>query len=111
MEEYPIQMEPTFDAKQIEIAVARCSRGLGLLETMKSTLAKYPGSVHWHFKKPRASGILEVTYWPSGNRLWISVQRGRRADWLEEFVPSMERCLQNALRGVVGLKRESSTKR
>jgi hypothetical protein len=111
MEEYPIQIEPIFDAEQIEIAVERCSRGLGLLETMKSTLAKYPGSVHWHFKKPHASGTLEVTHWPSGNRLWISVQRGRRADWLEELVPSMERCLQNVLRCVERSKRESRTKR
>src|ERR1700678_542998 len=106
MEEYPIQIEPTFDAEQIEIAIERCSRGLGLSKTMRSTLAKYPGSVHWHFKKPLASGTLEVIYWPSGNRLWISVQQGRRADWLEESVPSMESCLQNALRCVEGLKRE-----
>ena len=110
MEEYPIQIEPTFDAQQIEIAVERSSRGLGLLETMKSTLAKYPGSVHWHFKKPRVSGTLEVTYWPSGNRLWISVQRGRRADWLEESAPSMERCLRNALGYVEESKREAHPK-
>jgi hypothetical protein len=41
-----------------------------------------------------------VTSWPSNNRLWISVQQGRRAKWLEEAVPSMQRGLQNALKGV-----------
>ena len=98
MEEYPIQIEPTFDAEHIETAVASCSRGLGLLETMKGTLAKYPGCVHWHFQKPLVSGTLEVTSWPSRNKLWISIQEGRRAEWLEEAVPSIERCLRNALR-------------
>jgi hypothetical protein len=97
MKEYPIQVESRLDAKQVEIAVENCSRGLGLLETMKGTLAKYPGCVHWHFQKPRVSGTLEVTSWPSENRLWISVQQGRRAEWLEEAVPLMEKCLRIAL--------------
>ena len=98
MKEYPIQIERPLDAKQVEIAVEKCSRDFGLLETMKGTLAKYPGCVHWHFQKPLVSGTLEVTSWPSNDRLWISVQQGRRAEWMEEAVPSMERCLQNALR-------------
>jgi hypothetical protein len=100
MKEYPIQVEPHVDAKQIEMAVEKCSRELGLLNTMRDTLAKYPGCVHWHFRKPLVNGTLEVTSWPSSNRLWISVQQGRSAEWLEETVPSMERCLQNALRSV-----------
>jgi hypothetical protein len=100
MKEYPIQVEQHVDAKQVELAVEKCSRELGLLNPMRGTLAKYPGCVHWHFRKPLVNGTLEVTSWPSGNRLWISVQQGRRAEWLEETVPSMERCLHNALRRI-----------
>jgi hypothetical protein len=75
MKEYPIQVEPHVDAKQVEIAVEKCSRDLGLLNTMRGTLAKYPGCVHWHFRKPLVNGTLEVTSWPSNKRLWISVQQ------------------------------------
>jgi hypothetical protein len=98
MKEYPIPLGPHVDAKQVEIAVEKCSRDLGLLETMRDTLAKYPGCVHWHFRKPLVNGTLEITSWPSNNKLWISVQDGRRAEWLEHAVPSMERCLQKALK-------------
>ena len=28
---------------------------------LKRTLASYPGSIHWHFKKDRQKGILEIT--------------------------------------------------
>lgn len=102
MKEHPIQVECPFDARQVEMAVEKCSRDLGLIKTMKDTLAKYPGSMHWHFKKPHVNGTLEVTSWPSYSRLWISVQDGRQAEWLEEAVPSMQRRLQNALKGVGG---------
>jgi hypothetical protein len=97
MEEYPIKVGLPFDAKRVEIAVEQSSRDLGLVESMRGTLAKYPGCVHWHFKKPRVSGTLEVTSWPSANRLWITVQQGRRAEWLEEAAPAMERSLRTAL--------------
>jgi hypothetical protein len=100
VKEYPVQVERSFDAREVEIAIEKCSRALGLVETLRGTLAKYPGCVHWHFRKPLVNGTLEVTSWPSNNKLWISVQQGRRAEWLEEAVPSMERGLQNALERV-----------
>ena len=100
MKDYPIEIEGHFDARQVEIAVEKCSRDLGLLESLKGTLAKYPGCVHWHFRKPLVNGTLEVTSWPSNKMLWITVQQGRRAEWLEEVAPPMERSLQNALRGL-----------
>jgi hypothetical protein len=110
MEEYPIPVDLPCDAKQIEIAVDQCFHNLGLVQTMRSTLAKYPGCVHWHFQKPRVTGTLEVTFWPSRNRLWITVQKGRRAEWLEEAVPAMERCLRNALGREAKSKREAPRK-
>jgi hypothetical protein len=100
VKEYPIEVERPFDVRQVELAIEKCARDLGLIETMRGTLAKYPGCMHLHFRKPLVNGTLEVTSWPSNNRLWISVQQGRRAKWLEEAVPSMQRGLQNALKGV-----------
>jgi hypothetical protein len=31
--------------------------------TLKGTLAKYSGCVHWHFKKHKQAGTLESTWW------------------------------------------------
>jgi hypothetical protein len=42
MKDYPIKLEGHFDAKQVEIAVEKCSRDLGLLESLRGTLASTP---------------------------------------------------------------------
>ena len=60
---------------------AQCET-LGLSITLKTTSAKFPGSIHWHLKKGRDRGTLEITLWPSQNRLWFSMQDGRSADWV-----------------------------
>jgi hypothetical protein len=59
-------------------------RAHGLSITMKATLSKYPGSIHWHLKKGRDKGTLEITLWPRERRLWFSMQDGRRAEWVME---------------------------
>src|SRR4030095_7866814 len=41
--------------------------------TLKGTLVRYQGSVHWHFKKDKLKGTLEITWWESKNRLWFKV--------------------------------------
>jgi hypothetical protein len=68
----------------LETAVERFCNANGLTITMKSTLSKYPGSIHWHLKKGQDRGTLEVTLWPAKERLWFSMQSGRTADWVME---------------------------
>ena len=70
---------------------------LGLRQTMKATLRTYPGSVHWHYKWPGLSGTLEVTAWPEERRLWITVQDGRRARWIDEALPALTREMKRRL--------------
>jgi len=53
-----------------------------LTVTMRSTLAQYPGSVHWHLKRGKERGTLEVTWWPNRSRLWLKVASGRSAEWI-----------------------------
>ena len=65
-------------AGEIEAAVRR----VRLMVSMKGTLAKYPGCTHWHLKRGRERGTLELTLWPAQRRLWLSVQEGRRAGWI-----------------------------
>jgi hypothetical protein len=70
--------------ERLDQIIETVSRAHGLSVTMKATLAKYPGSIHWHFKKGRDRGTLEVTLWPREHRLWFSMQDGRRAEWVTE---------------------------
>ncbi|WP_018467659.1 hypothetical protein [Calidithermus timidus] len=55
-------------------AVEQAARELGLTITLRTTLAQYPGSTHWHFKQGRTRGIVEATYWPQQHRLWLSIK-------------------------------------
>lgn len=55
----------------------------GLLVTLRGTLKKFPGSTHWHLKRGRESGTLEVTLWPEQRRAWFTEQHGRVAPWID----------------------------
>ena len=45
---------------------------------------RYPGNRHWHLKQdPRRTGCLDVTYWPSGPLMWISM-RHYEPEWVHE---------------------------
>jgi hypothetical protein len=79
----------------------RCARHVehvinaaGLRVTMKCELRAYPGCTHWHLKRGREAGTLEVTMWPAGSRVWCSVQAGRRGAWVKDalvlLIPAIE---------------------
>ena len=74
------------DAPVDEDALEAIFSAEGLRITLKSTLIKYPGCVHWHLKQGNQSGTLEATLWRG--ECWFSVSMGRGALWLE---PSLER--------------------
>ena len=69
----------------------------GLTQTLRGTLARYPGCVHWHFKKGRQKGILEITWWESENRLWFKVAGNRTGDWIEESTPFLKEEIEKSL--------------
>jgi hypothetical protein len=75
---------------------ASCAEGLQM--TMAGSLAKHPGSVHWHFKKHGERGTLEITWSPRDQRLWASVQAGRRAEWIEPCVLRIKARIEDSLR-------------
>ena len=60
----------------------------GLTLVLKGTLAKYPGCVHWHFKRGRLPGTLEVTWWKS--RLWFKISAGRDAAWMDNVIEKLQ---------------------
>lgn len=84
-----INLPPTLNAQLVPAVVEDVCVNANLHATMKSTLKKFPGCVHWHFKNAEETGILEVTWWPRdsdsrASRLWLSVHGNRTADWIEQ---------------------------
>ncbi|MDN4593723.1 hypothetical protein [Polycladomyces subterraneus] len=78
--------------------IEQCCREEGLQITLTGSLSSYPGSTHWHFKKGRERGTLEVTIWPIKNRIWFSVQKGRTSEWIEEVIQRLKHSIESRLK-------------
>ena len=89
MREIEINIDPLPTAAQVDAAAQQ----LGLLVTMKASLAKYPGCTHWHLKRATDPGTLEVTLWPQETRLWASIQDGRTGPWIDQAVRDLVEAL------------------
>lgn len=98
MTEFEIPMPVSSDPSAVERLVESVCADVGLAPTMKGTLRGYPGSVHWHYKQGHEAGVLEVTYWPSANRLWMSVQDGRSSVWTSSTATELAETLSESLR-------------
>ena len=60
-------------------AVPRAAITLGLSEKFIGSLARYPGSLHWHLSFKGKPGTLEVTALPAG-AAWVSLRSNRVGD-------------------------------
>ena len=95
MVELEVRLPSGADFVRTVDAVEACAARLRLLTRMKGTLAGFPGCVHWHFKRGRERGTLEVTWWPRERRLWLSVQAGRTAGWIEATAADLRAALED----------------
>jgi hypothetical protein len=86
MREQPIMLPANHDASAVEASVDAALAAFGLSITVKDTLKQYPGCTHWHAKRGKQAGILEATYWPAQQRLWLSVHHNRSAAWIEAII-------------------------
>jgi hypothetical protein len=80
--------------ERLVAAVEATAAAEGLVPTMKGTLAGYPGCIHWHWKRGAERGVLEVTLWPSGRRLWLSIHANRSGAWTGEAAERLRAALQ-----------------
>jgi hypothetical protein len=81
--EVDVPLPPDVDLATATSALEAGCAAEGLQLVRRGTLARYPGSLHWHLRQRPARGTLELTLWPDRRRLWLSVQDGRRAAWTE----------------------------
>jgi hypothetical protein len=78
--ELPQGIEATTMVKTIDEAI----RSAGLITTMRNTLRKHPGCVHWNIANSGQPGAIELTYWPKEDRAWITLPDGPRPGWSGE---------------------------
>jgi hypothetical protein len=88
------------DLRNAECCIESVCAGHGLHAAMKTSLASYPGSIHWHFKNGGEKGTLELTLLASDRRIWAQVHTGRAAPWIAELLPKVRRAIERELRAV-----------
>ncbi len=69
--------------QNVERLIDRSIADTGLRVVLRGSLKKFPGCVHWHAKRGRESGTLEITYWPGERRAWFTIQDGRKGEWID----------------------------
>lgn len=69
------------DEEQVCEEIDRIAVDFELDLTQRTTLSSKKGSYHWHFKKGKEKGVLEITYWPKKSELRLDLHDNRQAEW------------------------------
>jgi hypothetical protein len=64
---------------------------------LNGTLVSYPGSIHWHFKRGKQKGTVEITWWEGGHRLWFKVADRRAGAWIFKSIPQLKEQIEKLL--------------
>ena len=100
MTELEILWPDNASVTDVVTAIETCCRAYTLTQTLKGTLAKYSGCVHWHFKQGKAKGVgtpkgvLEITLWPNQHRLWFGVHENRKAEWIDDAMTHLKTAIE-----------------
>ena len=82
MEIHPIPLPETLATEAVPARIEQTFTTLGLIIALRTTLKAHPGAIHWHIRRPRQSGTLEITYDPNSHRAWYSTRAGRTKEWV-----------------------------
>jgi hypothetical protein len=95
MKQVPIHLPR--GVQNVERAIDRAIADTGLTVVLRGSLKKFPGCVHWHTKRGRESGTLEITYWPGEHRAWFTIQSGRKGEWIEDGMRGILRVIRRGI--------------
>ena len=98
MEEIEFSLPARCDFAKAEALIERVCGACGLHAAMKSSLATYPGSIHWHYKKSKEKGTLELTLLRGERRIWAAVHTNRKAAWIEDALPKVRALVEQGLK-------------
>lgn len=99
----PVPIIPQSDSDLVERTIEAACRAAGLTITLKSTLSKFPGALHWHLKQGAQPGTLELTYWPARQQMWLTIRPNRSAPWVEAAAEQLNTDLQMRFQVDVGV--------
>jgi hypothetical protein len=97
MIEIEIRIPPKIKPAILIKAVEQSCNDHDLTCTLKGTLTKYPDCIHWHFRKDKQRGTLEITWWEKEHRLWFKVADHRTGAWIDELLPILKKKMEYAL--------------
>mgnify|MGYP001821041012 FL=1 len=90
---------------QMEVVLNEVAAGMDLYVSHITVLGRvrYPGNRHWHLKNRHEKvGCLDLTYWPQGALLWVSIRNYEPA-WVhgagEQIGPALAAALSSGGRG------------
>lgn len=96
MQTFDIPLPADRDLRPVPEMVAAVSAAHGLTLSLQSTLSSYPGSYHWHYRRGRERGTLEITFWPARRRLWLKIAAGRTSAAIAALLPRLHSALVEA---------------
>ncbi|MBZ5610863.1 MAG: hypothetical protein LAP38_21580 [Acidobacteriia bacterium] len=111
MQEIEFTVPPKFDFAQAEGCIEGVCARHGIEVAMKGSLAAYPGSIHWHYKKPKQKGTLELTVFGRDGRIWAQVHTNRAAPWIPALLPKIRGDIERELRSTGGRARSKPRQR
>lgn len=76
-----IDLPRSFSLADAARAIEESCEAEGLRVGSRGTLAEHPGCIHWHYKKGREAGTMEVTLLNRERRILLSVAENRVAPW------------------------------
>lgn len=97
MQDYMLTYPMGKSNEEVEQLVSTWVQERELNIQMKGSLKKFKNSVHWHFKKGKEKGILELTYWQMKEKMWFSVHINRNAEWIEDEINDFSVLLKEKL--------------
>ena len=96
-----IAIAPGVPLAQVAQNIENFVEAAGLRVTTRTTLAEFPGSIHWHIKRGKEAGTLEATLFNRERRIGLNVRKGREGVWtaaaLEALGAALNEILTNAV--------------
>jgi hypothetical protein len=74
-----IKLRAAISENDVEEVAAKYS----LTCSLKGSLKTKEANTHWHFKKLKQRGVLEITLYPANNEITLSFHDNRKGEWIE----------------------------
>jgi hypothetical protein len=85
----PFSLPESIPSGEVSVVIERVALGLRLEMAIRTNLKSHPTAIHWHFRRPRTTGTLEITYDPISRQAWFSTRPGRTKAWVYEAMQAI----------------------